>query len=459
MFQLNKKTLTIGISSIVVLIFMSSVALASDFRFGKQFENHTYVGPFNISDKKNEQAKSKLVSDFSELQSKLEVNLIYQDIQFSLPPETISFNIDMSLANANSGEDNPIIASVSHDGLKTVLSQELPSIQFSEDAVKSVAAGVEKELQTGIMPRNVHITDYLANEIPNEVVASAEYNIDMISPALSKAINALNGVIIQPYASFSMMELLTSEEVGPLTDEEMTLLSSILYTAVLQTNFEIDERNISASLSSNIQQGFEAAMNQTLGLDFQFTNPNKTEFTMHTAWSAGAIRLSIEGMPLYYKYEPSTTNIETYKPRIVRQYSSFVDDGQVTVSQDGKEGIEAIVKRTLSIDGQIVDTEDISEDFYAPINRIEIHPLSKGNTSVTDSTDSENTTLPQNGEAAAADVEPGNINSEEIESSDSNNSNNINGSQNSDTEDWTVHEESTEEEINYDKSGLPISGK
>ena len=138
-------------------------------------------------------------------------------------------------------------------------------------------------------------------------------------------------------------------------------------------------------------------MNQTLGLDFKFTNPNKTEFTIRAAWSAGAIHLSIEGQPFYYTYEPSVTNIETYKPRTVRQYSAFVDDGQVVVSQEGKEGVEAIVKRTLSVDGQVVDTEDISEDFYAPIHRIEIHPLSKGDASVTENTDSEESDLPQNG--------------------------------------------------------------
>src|SRR5690606_10688740 len=116
------------------------VAFASNFQSGKQFANHTYVGPINLSDKNSGQAKSKLTSDLSELQTKLVVNLIYQDIKFSLPPETIKFDIDMTLANASSGEDNPIIATVSRQGLETVLSQELPRIQFTQEAVDSVAA-------------------------------------------------------------------------------------------------------------------------------------------------------------------------------------------------------------------------------------------------------------------------------------------------------------------------------
>lgn len=443
---MNKKIVTISISSIFILILMSSAVLASEFRIGEKFTDNTYVGPFNISNNKTKQAKSKLTSDFSELQNKLEVNLIYQDIQFSLPPETITFDIDMTLANANSGEDNPIIATVSREGLKTLLSQELPRILFAENAIDSVAAGIEKELQTGIMPQNVHITDYLANEIPNEVVATSEYSIDGISPALSKAIHALDKSAIEPFESFSMMELLTNPEIGPLSDEEMTVLSSILYSAVLQTNFQIDERNSSTAVSPNIQPGFEAAMNQTLGLDFKFTNPNKTEFAIQAAWSAGAILLSIEGKPFYYTYEPAIATIETYNPRTVVQYSAFVDDGQVVVSQNGKKGVEATVIRTLSVDGNIVKTEDISKDFYAPIHRIEIHPLSEGNTSVTENTNSEEADLPQDG-TIQSDTENETSNPGEVETNSST------------AVDESGNAESTTGEIIYDKSGLPISGK
>nr|WP_255723542.1 VanW family protein [Sporosarcina sp. ACRSL] len=225
----------------------------------------------------------------------------------------------------------------------------------------------------------------------------------------------------------------------------MTFLSSILYTAILQTNFQIAERNISTTISPFIQPGFEASMNQTLGLDFKFTNPNKTDFTIRSAWSAGAIHLSIEGRPFYYSYEPSTTNIETYKPRTMRQYSAFIDDGQVVVSQEGKEGIEAIVQRTRSVDGQVVDTEQISEDFYAPIHRIEVHPLVKGNASQTTDAENVETGLPQSGGSQTATGYESS-NADEI---DADGSNAINGYNN---------QESTEEII-YDKSGLPISGK
>lgn len=436
------------VSFTILFSVLSSNALAKNpLSLGKNFSDHTYVGPFNISNNKTKQAKLKLASEFSELQTKIEVNLIYQDILFILPPETIKFDIDITLANANSGEDNPLIATVSREGLHTVLIQELPEIKFTESAIDSVAIGIEKELQTGIMPRNVYITDYLGtNMVPNEVVASSEYSIDGISPSLSKAINSLDASVIGPFESFSMMKLLTSPEVGPLTNEEMTLLSSLLYSAVLQTNFQIDERNISTVVPMDIQLGFEAAMNQTLGLDFKFFNPNKTKFTIWATWSEGTIRLSIEGKPFYYAYESSVSDIEIYQPRTIHQYSAFVNDGQVVVSQEGTEGVEAFVTRTLSVDGQLIDTENISEDFYAPIHRIEIYPLTE---SASDNMSNEEPDLTQNGETSSG---PGNetANSEET------------GSSNvveSGAGDKNANDDSTEEEIIYDKSGLPISGK
>lgn len=444
---MNKKIVAISISFIIVLSLVSSVTFASDLQLGNQFDNHTYVGPFNISNNKTKHAKSKLASDLSELQTKLDVNLIYQDIQFTLPPETIKFDIDMTLANANSGEDNPIITTVSRDGLGTVLNQELPWIQFDEDAIDSVATGIEKELQSGIMPRNVYITDHLGvNVVTDEVVASSKYSIDVISPAISKALHTLDKTVIEPFESFSLMELVTRPEVGPLSDEEMTLLSSLLYSTVLQTNFQIDERNISAVLPSNIQPGFEARMNQTLGLDFKLSNPNKTEFTIRAAWSAGVIHLSIEGKPFYYTYEPTISNVETYKPRTIRQYSAFVKKGQVVVSEEGKEGVEAIVKRTLSVGGKVVNSEDVSEDFYAPIHRIEIHPLAKEIAAVTESKTSEEADLSQ---------DEGSPSDKEIESS--------NSGEDQTNSSTTVDEQgtasSTEGEVIYDKSGLPIFGK
>ena len=74
-----------------------------------------------------------------------------------------------------------------------------------------------------------------------------------------------------------------TNEIGVVSDEELTVLASVLYSTILQTNFVIDERNIGSMLAPLAEPGFEAAINAQLGLDFMFTNPNKTTF--HFAYS------------------------------------------------------------------------------------------------------------------------------------------------------------------------------
>ena len=58
-------------------------------------------------------------------------------------------------------QENPIVATVSVDGLRTILSRQFSPLQFSDRGVEAIASGIEQELGTGIMPLAVHLTDYV----------------------------------------------------------------------------------------------------------------------------------------------------------------------------------------------------------------------------------------------------------------------------------------------------------
>lgn len=467
-----KITITATFSSILLLaslLISSGVSAADFFTIGsKKFNDHTYVGPFNISNTKPKNAKSKLASDFTELQSNIEVNYHYQDHHFEVPMEVFSFDIDATIASAQSGEDNPIIVHVSREGLMTVLLQELPFLTLSDESIDAIAAGTEKELETGIMPRNIYVTDYLnSNAIPVEKVASSVYSIDGISTAFLNGLQALDGKTVGAFESVSLAALLNSTEIGVLSDEESTILASLVYSAILQTNFTIDERNISAVLSSTIQPGFEATIDIPANLDFRFTNPNKSTFTLRTDSNGGEIQFWIEGNPLYYEYEPDISEVETYQPRTVIQYSAFVSKGQVIVKKEGKDGISAVVSRTIKHDGQLIDSTKIAKDFYAPLSKVELHPLEKeeasGSTDTPSETDSsEQISDNQNTEIITDDNNPDQTTGENQNNSKNqgntdtdNNTGSGNNSGPSSTNDSTDKSGTLE----YDKSGLPITGK
>ena len=353
-------------------------ALAFSQASTKSFGDQTYVGPFEISNYKEKEALEKLAYDFTELQLAFSVNLAYQDAVVALPKELVRLEIGQTIERAKSEMENPIVATVSVDGLRTVLAQQFRPIEFTEDNLHSIASGIERGIETGIMPLTVHLLDYMEHaEWKEEAVASSTLIVQNPSSSLQQFIFALDGTEIAPFSTFSLLDKMKEEGGSPVADEELTMLASSLYTLVLQTNFEVDKRSIGIGLSPAVEPGFEAVINESLGLNFMFTNPNKSAFTLHVELSDNTIQMSLTGMPFLYEYAPYIGQKETYKPKTVRQYSAFLPVGQIRVADEGKEGLEVSVRRLISYGGTEMEDEAISSDFYAPIPRIEMHSLNK----------------------------------------------------------------------------------
>ncbi|MBO0601334.1 hypothetical protein I2483_06645 [Sporosarcina sp. E16_3] len=369
-------TFIIVLTSTLVFYGFSSVgALAISNASSKNFGDQTFVGPFDISRQKEQAVIEKLKSDFITLQTDFSVDLTYQDITVVLPAEVVTFDVEKTVEQSISGKENPIVATVSVDGLRTILAQQFSAILFSEESIQSIATGIERELENGIMPLNVHITDY--SDFTEIEIATSSIAITEPSTLLMNVINALNGTEISSFATFSLVDFIKSKEIGHVSDEELTVLASVLYATILQTNFVVDERNIGSTLASSAEPGFEAAINEKIGLNFIFTNPNKTVFTLSIASVGGTIQSSITGMPLLYSYQPYIDQIQSYEQKTVKQFSAFVPNGQIRIADEGRKGMEVDVHRTISYEGAVVVDEMIASDFYAPLPKIEIHPLKK----------------------------------------------------------------------------------
>ncbi|PIC83860.1 VanW family protein [Sporosarcina sp. P1] len=344
----------------------------------KKFSKHTYAGPFDISKHNRKDAKEKLVNNFLELEQNLSVQLIVQDLQVDVPADVVSFDPDATLNEAKSGVDNSLIANVSREGLRTVMKQNFNSLSFSEEDVEKIAAQLEVQLRSGIMPQQVYIASFIPEVYEQkQVIASATYEVDELAKGLRLVMEDLNGLEIQPNSTFSFREYLSGKESASATDLQMTIMASLLYKAALQTNWVIDERNISSELPVGVEPGFEAAINRKLDLDFLFTNPNQTVFTIRTDWNGSQLELSVEGLPFVHRYDTEVEKITKYDPKTVIRYSAFVNAGAVEVVDTGKKGMEVAVKRNILLNGSLEEIEDVSIDFYAPKPIIERHSLEK----------------------------------------------------------------------------------
>lgn len=457
----------IGVSIVVIIAsaiyaLNATNVLASSIFSTKEFSDHTYVGPFSVSNVKVKKAKEQLATDFALLQQQMQVDVIYQDYSFVLPEELITFDVEQSIEQAESGMDNPIIAHVNQEGLETVLRNELAILSLSDASITAIAKGIEGELVTGIIPQTVDLVDYIQEEDKRMAeVATATYNMSHVSPSFSRAIKALNEVTIEPFETISLLELLTQSSVGALTEDEMHMIASSLYTAVLQTNFTIDERTIGSSLSNDVKIGFDATINEALNLDLKFTNPNRSTFILKTTWQNGDYHLSIEGLPFYYTYEPFVLEEEKFDFRTIIQYSAFVNRGQVILAKEGKEGVEATVHRTISHNGDVVTTELIAKDFYAPQARVELHPLQSETTSSnTNNTTNENSSA--TGENGQNGANEGSSTVGEGSNEDGQDSSSIGNQVETPVGKPPATGESNQNgnnEPEYDKSGLPLTSK
>ncbi|MBB4825860.1 hypothetical protein HNO89_003096 [Sporosarcina luteola] len=451
----NKKIYMIILFSLLALFLLSTAVFASDFKFGKQFPAHTFVGPYDISGLTAGEAKAKLASDVTALHEEMDLTIVYLDETVMVPAEIVAFNVERSIEEAQPGAENPLYSIVSEDGLETILMQQFEPISFSRESVDFIAAGMADEMKNAVFPRVVYITDYLTKEDQTQtIVATASHSMDNISPALEVAIRNLDGVEIKKQKLFSLIDEIGKEAVAPLTDAELTVLASILYQTVLQTNFTIEERAISSVLPDSINPGFEAAVNRRLDIGFSFRNPNQTNFVLRTKLNAGELQLSIEGLPFVYQYEPYVERIRAFPPRTVKQYSAFIETGQTSVKEVGKNGLEAVVQREKKLEGVLVEVEPLSKDFYAPIPRVELHPLfnEKEDASDGETTDSalESEVMTTNNEGNADSSHlPNESDGDEITS----------GEPNTNTPSSGVGEQPAdlEEGIIYDKGGMPIN--
>lgn len=376
-------------------LFFYGVSTGGAFLFNNlftsknSFGHQSYVGAFDVSNLKEEAAKGLLAASFHELEEKFHVELVYQDATTELPVEAITYELDRTTDLAETGRENAIQSTVNEDALRTVLNQQFSSVYFSDDDVGHIARGVEKELESGIMPAKVHINDFMeSTAFAKNEVARATLDVSSLPESIDELMRALNDTEIEPFSTFSLLDFIKGQGVGFISNETLTIVGSVLYMTVLQTNFAVDERYIGEVLHPDIPIGYEAALNGSLGIDFVFTNPNKSSFTLKMKRDGQQVSASMTGLPFIYTYETVVGPVSLFKPRTIELFSAMLSRNSKKVKQEGANGQEVTVVGTVFNGGIEISHGTISTDFYAPIPRIEILPLIQDDVPGTDANSS-----------------------------------------------------------------------
>ncbi|NLP50299.1 VanW family protein [Bacillus sp. RO1] len=297
-----------------------------------------------------------------------------------LPKEVFTFYIPESVELAEDGSHNPLKVELPNG---TLLEQIELLSQTSDifSAMDTEKLKKDLEVVASHLKEGDHTFSFSNYLVDDEVMEQTNLQITLNiagQAAMTELKEALDGkeIKLRGNEGFSVETWLENEELT-LSDEAASMFASMLFELIAPTNFDVVERHISKELPSWASKGYEARY-QKEKMDFAFTNPNTSEYTISMSVNGASLTGELKGGPLPYTYEVEQVEMQTLSPKTVVQYSASIPGSGTRVKESGKNGAYVQLVRTATdASGQITETIVYSEDFYAPIQRVELHALTK----------------------------------------------------------------------------------
>ncbi len=334
---------------------------------GAGYAQGTKVGTVDISGLSSDEAEEKVSNAILDWKQEPTFTLEYSEFHQTLDNHIFDFDVKKTMKKVQDGKQNPITVSVNDTIFGEVVSSlgldNLDITGLKNDLV-STATMLDKS------ERSINLISYVQPEVPESVLlVSTEYSGLSSKSDLKKFINDFPELTIFSQKKFSVSKLLRDNNIE-MTNESMNVLSFLLYELILQTNFDIVERQISVNKPDSIDLGYEALVIPN-EIDFSFINPNQDEFQLKFENKNNQLVVSLFGQPFYYDYKVKTTSIESYQPKTIVQYSPLLSKGQKQIKEYGSEGYRVkVIKEIYGPDGVQIDSREVSTDFYAPVFKV-----------------------------------------------------------------------------------------
>ncbi|MGG3940421.1 VanW family protein [Peribacillus psychrosaccharolyticus] len=353
-------------------------------------EPGTTLGGLNISGKTKPEIKKLLEEEIVAWKQGTAINLTYKEIENQATDVDIQFQVEETLANVKSGQKNLVTVVIDQDTLVEAVYDT--SISLSSEAVNTEQLANDISASATMLTAGsyrFHLENYLDGvTAEDEVIAKAVIKTGKYTSEIKEIISLIQPVEIQGRTQFSLLNKLKDlQEDKTYSTGALSRIATGIYETILPTNFAIIERSVSTKLPSYANLGMEAKVNAKKNTDLVFSNINEDSYFLEFTQSGKNLNVVLKGKSFLNHYNVKKSAEKRYQPKTIIQFDSQLTSGQMNVTEPGKEGISIKITREISDEkGNLIETEEISEDFYAPIHRIEIHPLS---VPVVDSTDEE----------------------------------------------------------------------
>lgn len=314
-----------------------------------------------------------VLTDAVDKWTKEDIKVIGGGIEILVDPSKLQFDIQATISEYRTLVDKPWYAfweseRIVHIPLKVSASEEI------KNEVAMITAWETDETYNQLISQVSFLMDHVVEAkvkdltlYDQERLALTIIEIPSNTFAPDQLISTLDGMMINPGEEFSFIEAV-NENISRVNSESLTFVASLLYDAVLQTEFEIIERHHSNEIHTAIELGKEASINVPFNEDFKFRNNSDYVGKLHASIDGNAMRLEItsnvKGKEVFVDVDK-----QILSPRIIYRYSADLPVGYKQLIQEGSVGYRVMVTRTISGNGSR-EAQQISRDYYPPVNEI-----------------------------------------------------------------------------------------
>ncbi|WP_409301962.1 hypothetical protein [Peribacillus sp. SCS-155] len=376
--QLIKIFLILILSTAYIFSFSQFGALAYNNIFGKDdvYGPSTLVGNVDLSGLTPEDAALLFEESTDKWKKETNIQLAYKEKVYQVDPSAFIFHADETMNSIINKQKNAASVTLSEDKLTEMILDTSLSLSSAEVDKDNLLADMIAQAATLDPSESVfHLENYISGSQSKALdLSSAEVVLGSEEKEIKNFVKSISSLDISAKSQFSLLDSIGKGQ--KFSSPAASKVATAIYGAILPTNFSIIERHISRELPEYSKIGFEAYLNPDKHMDFVFFNGNDVNYKLIISIEKGVLKVTLNGQPFLNKYAINLKDQKEFKQRTIKQYDPKLPIGMTETARVGKAGmIVKVYRDTRDEAGELLKSTLVSEDFYAPVHRIEKYSL------------------------------------------------------------------------------------
>ncbi|WP_147532513.1 VanW family protein [Bacillus marasmi] len=344
---------------------------------GAKFGAGTMIGPVDVSEKTKDEAIALLSEKMQNWRSQTNISLQYKENSVPVDNAQFLFDLENSVEMAQDGQQNEVTVTFKSGDMYQYLqslSNELDNSKVKTDPMLNELVSIGANFKSG--EQVVKVEKYLSTAVnDHEIISEASITPEYLPIELGVLVEELSPIKVEAGKQVSLLSLMEQRQFTTFPSEAASMIASVMYQAILSSNFNTIEKHTGQVLPDYLELGFEAKVDYQNHLDFIFANPNEINYEIELQLDGNTLMAKLTGSTFLNQYKVKLVDRKEFEPKTIIQFHPNMNTSMM-VKQNGKNGLLIKVYRSVyGESNQWLRDDFISEDFYPPIHRIEVHKL------------------------------------------------------------------------------------